>query len=190
MSWWICFLQTHIFSSQDINWWTGVVWIIVMFLSADLTLILTAPIHFHWWASDVMLHNSFTIFLQSFHIKLEMKVAKYQILFTLQKSLDCHRFIALHSTLAHPLYWFLPEGVRIQPQWYFNCWFECANHSRRCVYSLGISRSARERLNRTDQGQATNTGLLERQRELHGVSNPITDVMIRPLWNAIRNWWV
>ncbi len=29
------------FTSQDVNWWTGVVWIIVMFLSA---LILTAPI--------------------------------------------------------------------------------------------------------------------------------------------------
>ncbi len=28
-------------TSQDVNWWTGVVWIIVMFLSA---LILTAPI--------------------------------------------------------------------------------------------------------------------------------------------------
>ncbi len=32
-------------SSQDINWWTGVVWIIVVFLSAVWTLILTAPIH-------------------------------------------------------------------------------------------------------------------------------------------------
>ncbi len=34
------------FSSQDINWWTvtGVVCIIVMFLSAVWTLILTAPI--------------------------------------------------------------------------------------------------------------------------------------------------
>ncbi len=29
------------FTSQDINWWTGVVWIIVMFLSAAWT----APIH-------------------------------------------------------------------------------------------------------------------------------------------------
>ncbi len=37
--------NTQIFTSQDINWWTGVVWIIVMFLSAVLTLILTAPIH-------------------------------------------------------------------------------------------------------------------------------------------------
>ncbi len=33
------------FVSQDINWWTGVLWIIVMFLSAIWTLILTAPIH-------------------------------------------------------------------------------------------------------------------------------------------------
>ncbi len=33
------------FTSQDVNWWTGVVWIIVMFLSAVWTLILTAPIH-------------------------------------------------------------------------------------------------------------------------------------------------
>ncbi len=32
----------HLLSSPDVNWWTGVVWIIVMFLSA---LILTAPIH-------------------------------------------------------------------------------------------------------------------------------------------------
>ncbi len=32
--------------AEDINWWTGVVWIIVMFLSADWTLLLTAPIHY------------------------------------------------------------------------------------------------------------------------------------------------
>ncbi len=34
------------FTSQVINWWTGLVWIIVMFLSAVWTLILTAPIHY------------------------------------------------------------------------------------------------------------------------------------------------
>ncbi len=34
----------QVFMSQDANWWTGVMWIIVMFL-ADWTLILTAPIH-------------------------------------------------------------------------------------------------------------------------------------------------
>ncbi len=37
--------STHLLSSQDVNWWTGVVWIIVMFLSAVWALILTAPIH-------------------------------------------------------------------------------------------------------------------------------------------------
>ncbi len=35
----------NIFTSQDINWWAEVVWIIVMFLLAVWTLILTAPIH-------------------------------------------------------------------------------------------------------------------------------------------------
>ncbi len=43
-------INLSFFLSQDINWWTGVVWIIVMFLSAAWTLVLTAPIHFHWWA--------------------------------------------------------------------------------------------------------------------------------------------
>ncbi len=36
----------QLFTSQGINWWTGEVWIIVMFLSAVWTLILTAPIHY------------------------------------------------------------------------------------------------------------------------------------------------
>ncbi len=35
----------QLLASQDVNWWSGVVWIIVMFLSAVWTLILTAPIH-------------------------------------------------------------------------------------------------------------------------------------------------
>ncbi len=38
-------LAMQLLSSPDVNWWTGVVWIIVMFLSAVWTLILTAPIH-------------------------------------------------------------------------------------------------------------------------------------------------
>ncbi len=37
--------NTLFWASQDVNWWTGVVWIIGMFLSAVQTLILTAPIH-------------------------------------------------------------------------------------------------------------------------------------------------
>ncbi len=36
--------NTQLLASQDVNRWTGVVWIIVMFLSAVWTLILTAPI--------------------------------------------------------------------------------------------------------------------------------------------------
>ncbi len=35
----------QLLASEDIMWWTGVVWIIVMFLSAIWTLTLTAPIH-------------------------------------------------------------------------------------------------------------------------------------------------
>ncbi len=38
-------IHGQLLSSPDVNWWTGVVWIIVMFLSAVWTLILTAPIH-------------------------------------------------------------------------------------------------------------------------------------------------
>ncbi len=48
------------FASQVFNWWTGVMWIIVMFLSAvwthsDGTHSLQSS---HWWACDVMLHFS------------------------------------------------------------------------------------------------------------------------------------
>ncbi len=44
---WICFffLQTWLLISQDVNWWPGVVWIILKFLSAVWTFIPTAPIH-------------------------------------------------------------------------------------------------------------------------------------------------
>ncbi len=41
-------INMQLFISQDVNWWTEVVWIIVMFLSAVWTLILTAPIHRRW----------------------------------------------------------------------------------------------------------------------------------------------
>ncbi len=40
-----CFLRNmQLFTSQYVNWWTYL-WIIMMFLSAVWTLILTAPIH-------------------------------------------------------------------------------------------------------------------------------------------------
>ncbi len=54
------FTNTQLLASQDINWWTGVVWIIVMFLSAVWTH--SDGTHslqrIHWWASDAMLHFS------------------------------------------------------------------------------------------------------------------------------------
>ncbi len=37
--------KAQLLDSQDVIRWTGVLWIIVMFLSAVWTLILTAPIH-------------------------------------------------------------------------------------------------------------------------------------------------
>ncbi len=37
--------NTLLFASQDINWWSSIMLIIEMFLSAVWTLILTAPIH-------------------------------------------------------------------------------------------------------------------------------------------------
>ncbi len=49
--------NTQLLSSQDVNWWTGVVWIIVMFLSAVWTH--SDGTHslqrIHWWASDTFL---------------------------------------------------------------------------------------------------------------------------------------
>ncbi len=46
MSWWICFRFCLLKMLTDVDiMLTGVVWIIVMFLSAVWTLILTAPIH-------------------------------------------------------------------------------------------------------------------------------------------------
>ncbi len=37
--------KQHVCNKQDIDWWTEVMWITVMFLSAVWTLILTVPIH-------------------------------------------------------------------------------------------------------------------------------------------------
>ncbi len=52
--------NTQLLASQDVNRWTGVVWIIVMCLSAVWTLILTAPIHCRASIAetDAMLHLS------------------------------------------------------------------------------------------------------------------------------------
>ncbi len=54
--------NSQLFTSQDVNWWTEMVWITVMFLSAVFTLILTAPIHCRastgeqWWWNYKLLH--------------------------------------------------------------------------------------------------------------------------------------
>ncbi len=74
------FLMMDLFqllSSQDVNWWTGVVWIIVMFLSAVWTLILTAPIHcrasidetlMQCYISPNMMKNTFILILDGLRI--------------------------------------------------------------------------------------------------------------------------
>lgn len=98
---------------------------------------------------------------------------------------------SLFTPLSHPRHCSdTRQKGREKATWYFNGWFECAKHSTPCVYSCGISWSAWERLYRWDQGRATNTGVLDRQREFRGVCNPSVDVTIWPLWNAIRNWQV
>ncbi len=49
----------HFLTSQDINWWTGVVWIIVFISCLDSHSDGTHSLQsIHWWASDVMLHFS------------------------------------------------------------------------------------------------------------------------------------
>ncbi len=55
---WMFLTNAHILSSQDVNWWTGVVWITVMFLSdshSDGTHSLQS---IHCWDTDAMLHFS------------------------------------------------------------------------------------------------------------------------------------
>ncbi len=64
-----------LFTSQDVNWLTGVLWIIVMFLSA-VCLILTVPIH--WWESHVMLNFSKSIPMKrQTHLHLGGPVGEY-----------------------------------------------------------------------------------------------------------------
>ncbi len=49
--------NTQLYTSKDVNWWTGVVWIIVMFLSAVWTLILMAPIHCRGSIGEQVMQN-------------------------------------------------------------------------------------------------------------------------------------
>ncbi len=68
----------HHFSLQDVNWWTGVVWIIVMFLSAVWNIILTAPIHCRGSTGDVILHFSKSVSMKKqTHLHLEWVEGEY-----------------------------------------------------------------------------------------------------------------
>ncbi len=69
-------------------------WIIVMFLSAVRTLILTAPIQLqrnHWWASDVMLHFSKSVLMKKqthLHLRCHEGV-HFQQMFIFVKTSEC-----------------------------------------------------------------------------------------------------
>ncbi len=76
----------QLLSSQDVNWWTGVVWIIVMLLSAVWTLILTAPIHFR--ASDAMLQYLFRWKNKLICIFDGLMVSKFTAMFWLNYSFN------------------------------------------------------------------------------------------------------
>ncbi len=73
----------QLFTLEDVNWWTGVVWIIVMFLSAVCTLILTAPIHFRASIGELMQSDAMQNFSRSVlmkkqtHLHLEWPVSEY-----------------------------------------------------------------------------------------------------------------
>ncbi len=69
------------FTSQDINWWTGVLWIIVMFFiscldtHSDGTHSLQ---RIHWWASDVMLNFFKPVLMRKqTHLHLRLRVSKF-----------------------------------------------------------------------------------------------------------------
>ncbi len=65
LKWWICFLQTCSFwlHTQDINWWTGVVWITCGLLWCFFSCLDSDGTHslqrIHWWASDGMLNSPY-----------------------------------------------------------------------------------------------------------------------------------
>ncbi len=55
-------INTQLFASQDINWWTGVVWVACGLLWCFYQLFDSDGTHslqsIHWWARDAMLHFS------------------------------------------------------------------------------------------------------------------------------------
>ncbi len=59
----VCVMDTQLLSSQGINCSTGVVCIIVMFLSAVWTFILTAPIHCRACIAETLMHFSKSVLM-------------------------------------------------------------------------------------------------------------------------------
>ncbi len=95
-------------SLTDINWWTGVVWIIVMFLSAVWTLILTAPIHCRGSIGEQVMECYISPFLQLIHILYGLRVSTFSANFQFWVNYSPRKFhlifsinAQLTSTLRH-----------------------------------------------------------------------------------------
>ncbi len=118
-------------SSRDVNWWTGVVWIIVMFYQLfGLSFWrhpFTAKIHF--WASDAMLHFSKSVLMKKqTHLHLgwpERVHFKHITIFgwTVPLNLSKHFFYSEASIFNNNFQmhldfsncsWFLYSSVRLQ----------------------------------------------------------------------------
>ncbi len=82
-------------SSPDVNWWTGVVWIIVMFLSAVWTLILTAPIHIHWSIAETLMlrHISTNLMKKQTHPNLGWPESSLSLMWCILKTLMLYLFL-------------------------------------------------------------------------------------------------
>ncbi len=77
--------NTQFFTSQNVNWWTGIMWIIVMYLLAVFirTLILTAPIHCKGSiVQDVMLNYSKYVLMNKTVIKLIYILDDLRVIYT------------------------------------------------------------------------------------------------------------
>ncbi len=105
----------HLLSSQDINWWTGVVWIIVIFLSAVWTLILTAPIHCRASIAETLMqrHISTNLMKKQTHPNL------IDGLMMRTFSADFHVFYKLFAHLHQPtepklVYWLSVSQSQVQ----------------------------------------------------------------------------
>ncbi len=72
----------QLLSSQDVNWWTGVLWIIVMFLSAVWTLILTAPIHCRASIAETLMQCYISPNLMKIQTHLHLKWPEHEHIFS------------------------------------------------------------------------------------------------------------